>query len=298
VNVVFHRLWLIGFSFVAVSGLFSGAGTVAAAADDLTEGLVFLAPFDGGFDAVVGVDRRLCTAENLKREVIVPGNLRKDVQIVTGGGRHGDALRFSDGAATQVTMFRGSNSGYRAQNWSGTVSMWLRLSPDEDLKPGYCDPLQITDKEWNNAAFFVDFDKDLPRVFRLGVFPDFRTWNPKETPWEQIAVGDRPMVPVSRPPFRRTEWTHVAWTFSGLNSGGAEGTAELYLNGRSMGAIRRPMTFTWQLDKTAIMLGIAYTGDFDELSIHDRALSAGEIDALYRLPKGLTPLVTAKSDNR
>lgn len=295
---MFHRLWLIGFSFVAVSGLFSGAGMVAAAADDLTEGLVFLAPFDGGFDAVVGVDRRLCTAENLKREVIVPGNLRKDVQIVTGGGRHGDALRFSDGAATQVTMFRGSNSGYRVQNWSGTVSMWLRLSPDEDLKPGYCDPLQITDKEWNNAAFFVDFDKDLPRVFRLGVFPDFRTWNPKETPWEQIAVGDRPMVPVARPPFRRTEWTHVAWTFSGLNSGGAEGTAELYLNGRSMGALRRPMTFTWQLDKTAIMLGIAYTGDFDELSIHDRALSAGEIDKLYRLPKGLTPLVTAKSDNR
>ncbi len=295
VHVVFHRICFISVSIMAFSGVFSGSGTLAAAADDLTEGLVFLAPFDGGFDAVVGVDRRLCTAENLKREVIVPGNLRKDVQIVTGGGRHGDALRFSDGAATQVTMFRGSNSGYRAQNWSGTVSMWLRLSPDEDLKPGYCDPLQITDKEWNNAAFFVDFDKDLPRVFRLGVFPDFRTWNPKETPWEQIAVGDRPMVPVSRPPFRRTEWTHVAWTFSGLNSGGAEGTAELYLNGRSMGALRRPMTFTWQLDKTAIMLGIAYTGDFDELSIHDRALSAGEIDALYRLPKGLTPLVTAKS---
>jgi hypothetical protein len=89
--------------------------------------------------------------------------------------------------------------------------MWLRLSPDEDLKPGYCDPLQITDKEWNNSAFFIDFDKDLPRVFRLGVFPDFKTWNPQNTPWEQIAAGDRPMVPVARPPFQRTAWTHVAW---------------------------------------------------------------------------------------
>ncbi|MFM7058769.1 MAG: LamG-like jellyroll fold domain-containing protein [Planctomycetota bacterium] len=282
---------MISFSFVAVSGLFSGVG----AADELTKGLVFLAPFDGGFDAVVGVDRVLCTAEDLKRQVISPGNLRKDVQIVAGAGRHGDSLRFTDGGATQVTMFRGSNTGYRSRNWSGTVSMWLRLSPDEDLKPGYCDPLQITDKEWNNAAFFVDFDKDLPRVFRLGVFSDFRTWNPKDTPWEQIAVGDRPMVPVSHPPFRRSEWTHVAWTFSDVNSGGADGTAELYINGRSMGALMCPMTFSWQLDKTAIMLGIAYTGDIDELSMYDRALSHREVNTLYRLPKGLTPLVNPAS---
>ena len=281
------RMPLACLFITAVAGLCS-----AATADDLSKGLVFLAPFDGGFDAVLGVDKTLCTAENLKREVITPGNLRKDVQIIAGGGRYGDALRFSDGGATQVTLFRGSNSGYRSQNWSGTVSMWLRLSPDEDLKPGYCDPLQITDKEWNNSAFFIDFDKDLPRVFRLGVFPDFKTWNPQNTPWEQIAAGDRPMVPVARPPFQRTAWTHVAWTFSGLNTGGADGLAELYINGRSVGRLKRPLTFSWQPDKTAIMLGIAYTGDFDELAIHDRALSAAEIETLYRLPKGLTALIS------
>lgn len=267
-------------------------------ADDLARGLVFLAPFDGSFDATVGTDRTLCTAENLKRQVISRGNQRSDVHLVPDAGRYGGALRFTDGAATQVTMFHGSNTGYRSQNWSGTVSMWLRLSPDEDLKPGYCDPLQITDKEWNNAAFFVDFDKDLPRVFRLGVFPDYKSWNPRDTPWEQIAVAERPMVPVPRPPFRRTEWTHVAWTFSGLNSGGSDGLAELYLNGQSQGRLKRPMTFSWQLDKTAIMLGIAYTGDFDELAIYDRALSAAEVETLYRLPKGLTGIIPASSGNR
>ena len=282
-----RRLPIASIFFAAVAGLCS-----AATADDLAKGLVFLAPFDGGLDAVLGVEKTLCTAENLKREVVTPGNLRKDVQLIAGGGRHGDALRFSDGGATQVTMFRGTNSGYRSQNWSGTVSMWLRLSPDEDLKPGYCDPLQITDKEWNNSAFFVDFDKDLPRVFRLGVFPDFKTWNPQNTPWEQIASEQRPMVPVARPPFLRSTWTHVAWTFTGANTGGNDGLATLYLNGRSMGTLKRPLTFTWQPEKTAIMLGIAYTGDFDELSIHDRALSAAEIESLYRLPKGLTPLIS------
>lgn len=291
--VVKQSFSVVGLLFVTWSCLPS-----TAPADDLSKGLVFLAPFDGGFDATVGTDRTLCTAENLKREVITAGNLRKDVQIIAGQGRHGDALRFADGSATQVTMFRGTNTGYRERNWSGTVSMWLRLSPDQDLKPGYCDPLQITDKEWNNAAFFVDFDKDLPRVFRLGVFPDYKSWNPQDTPWEQIAVTDRPMVPVPRPPFQRAEWTHVAWTFSGLNTKGATGQAELYLNGRSMGQLKRPMTFSWKPEKSAIMIGIAYTGDFDELSIHDRPLSAAEIDALYRLPKGLSALLPTKSDAR
>ena len=257
-------------------------------ADDLGTGLVFLAPFDQGVDATIGTDRVLYTAESLKRETVAPGNLRKDVKLVADAGRYGGALQFGDGAATQVTMFRGVNTEYRERNWSGTVSMWLRLSPDEDLKPGYCDPLQITDKAWNDAAFFVDFDKDLPRVFRLGVFPDYRSWNPTDTPWEQIPASSRPMVPVSMPPFRRTEWTHVAWTFSGLNTDRADAQAELYVNGHSKGRLSNPMKFSWQIDRTAIMLGIAYTGYFDELAIYNRALSASEIQTLYLLPNGLT----------
>jgi hypothetical protein len=265
-----------------------------ALADDLSSGLIFLAPFDDSFDAAIGADRQLCTADSLKRESITPGNQRRDVQLVPAAGRHGSALRFADGTATQVTMFRGTNAGYRPQNWSGTVSLWLRLTPDEDLKPGYCDPLQITDKTWNDAAFFVDFDKELPRTFRLGVFPDYRSWNPADTPWEQIAAADRPMVPVNKPPFSRSTWTHVAWTFAGLNSDSPDAIAELYLNGRSQGRLKRTMNFSWQADKAAIMLGIAFTGDLDELAIYNRALGPAEVEALYRLPKGLTAFAPAQ----
>lgn len=283
------NLRIISATFVFA--VFTMACAGSADADDLRSGLVFLAPFDDGFDATIGVDRLLYTAESLKREQVSRGNLRKDVELVRGGGRYGGAIRFSDGAATQVTMFRGTNMDYRESDWSGTVSMWLRLSPDEDLRPGYCDPLQITDKAWNDAAFFVDFDKDLPRVFRLGVFPDYRSWNPMDTPWEKIPVTSRPMVAVNKPPFRRTEWTHVAWTFSGLNSDrSGNGQAELYVNGRSVGRLGNPMKFSWKIEKTAIMLGIAYTGDFDELAIYNRALTADEIEGLYRLPSGLTAL--------
>ena len=66
------------------------------------------------------------------------------------------------------------------KDWSGTVSFWLRLDPDKDLEPGYADPIQITDKKWDDASFFVDFTKDdKPRHFRLGIYSDLKVWNPK-----------------------------------------------------------------------------------------------------------------------
>ena len=45
---------------------------------------------------------------------------------------------------------------------------------------------------------------------------------------------------------------------------------------------------TWTPEKAAIMLGIAYIGDFDELAIFNRALSDAELRQLYQLPEGLS----------
>ncbi len=92
---------------------------------------------------------------------------------------------------------------YRSEDWSGTISFWMRLDPDKDLQPGYCDPLQVTQFAWNNGSFFVDFDKDLPRDFRLGVFSDLKFWNPENIDWEKLPVEKRPMVTVKKPPFSR-----------------------------------------------------------------------------------------------
>ena len=41
------------------------------------------------------------------------------------------------------------------------------------LEPGFCDPVQITPRAWNDAAFFVEFEKRPESIpFRLGVYAD------------------------------------------------------------------------------------------------------------------------------
>jgi hypothetical protein len=280
--------WILMLAACFVTGFAVGRSVCEAAPPEaVSKSLIFHAPFDGGTDARVGVDRSLYTSDSLERKSEVVGNQRTDVAIVSGAGRFGDALRFKDNSP-QVIFFKGANAGFKEKDWSGTVSFWLKLDPDKDLKPGYCDPIQITDKTWNDAAFFVDFDKELPRTFRLGVFSNYKFWNPKDTPWEQIAVADRPMVPVVKPPFSSTEWTHVAYTFENINSSKSmESTATLYLNSQSQGSLKAPLKFSWDPSKAAIMIGLSYIGDFDELAIFNRALTAEEIANVYQLPDGL-----------
>jgi len=275
---------------VATALIHCSPPVVAGPPETLSQSLIFHAPFDGGMDAAKALDKFIYTAESAERKSVQQGNHRTDVTIVKGAGRYGDAIRFSENLP-QVLLYQGINAGYQKSNWSGTVSLWLKLNPDEDLKPGYCDPLQITDKTWNNAAFFVDFDKDLPRAFRLGVFPDYTSWNPRDTPWEQIAVRERPMVSVAKPPFQASEWTHVVYTFENINAAdGSDATAMLYLNGESQGSLKRPMQFSWDPSKAAIMIGISYIGDFDDLAIFNRALTADEVVILNHLPEGVGKL--------
>jgi hypothetical protein len=254
----------------------------------LLDALHFHANFDGSADAKVAVgDGRVFTAESLDRKQMEPGIKRADVTIAKGAGKYGDCLRFAD-KAKPVICYAGDVMHYQPKDWSGTVSMWMRLNPDADLKPGYCDPLQITQFAWNNGAFFVDFDKDLPRDFRLGVFSDLKIWNPQNITWEAWPVDKRPMVTVKKPPFSRDAWTHVLFTFSGVNdSKNRLGKADLYINGQLQGRFERPLQFTWDVKKAAIMLGIEYIGDIDELMIFRRELNEGEVKYLYNLPESL-----------
>jgi hypothetical protein len=261
-----------------------GQGAVVAAKSDevdhdsLKSHLYFHAPFDGGTDAKVARrDGKLRTAPDLKRETAEIGQLREDVQILQGEGKSGDAIRFQR-KSKQVLFYPGINMDYQPSDWQGTMSVWLRLTPDEDLPKGYADPLQITDKAWNDASFFIDFDIDQPRTFRLGVFANYRFWNLQDTPWESIPLAERPMISVPRPAMSRDRWTHVAWTFEGINAAdGRAATCCLYLDGQLQGTLERPLKFDWNLERTAIMLGLDYVGDLDELMLFDRSLSAEEI---------------------
>ena len=135
----------------------------------IKDSLKFHCDFNRNGDAIRSVgDGRIYTNESLQRKEWIPGIQRKDVSIVEEGGVALGHLRFSD-KSPQVLSFKGEAMHPMGKDWSGTVSFWMRLDPDNDLKPGYCDPIQITEKAWNDGALFVDFDKDLPRDFRLGV---------------------------------------------------------------------------------------------------------------------------------
>lgn len=260
--------------------------------ETLKKALVFHAPFDESVDATFAAgDKRMFTAENFEQKNPQPGNLREDVKIKAGSGKYGGSLLFGTNAPQALLYRGGKNMAYKKEDWSGTVSVWLKLTPESDLKPGFADPLQITDKKWDDSALFVDFSKDeVPRHFRLGVFPDLKTWNPKATEWDNIPVKDRPMVVVEKPPFKNDRWTHVAFTFSHFNTDKADAEATLYLDGKSQGSRKGPQKFTWDEEKVGLMLGLLYIGEMDDFSVFDRALSGEEMEGLFKLEKGVSGL--------
>lgn len=267
----------------------------AAAANRLRQALTFHASFDHGLNADFGQgDRRIFTAPSLKHPRVGTPGLPTNgvVSIAKGEGKVGDALRFHRKSPEVVFFQVDKNLAYAKSNWSGTVSFWLRLDPDTDLEPGYCDPLQITPRDWNDAAFWVDFSKDeRPRHFRLGAFADRAVWDPQRLDLDKLPEAERPMVKVTKPPFARQRWTHVVFTFENFNTGKPDGVATLYLGGQRQGTVSaREQTLTWEPAKTIAMLGIGYTGLFDELAFFNRALTASEVAELFALPGGLTAL--------
>lgn len=263
--------------------------------ESLKKALTLHASFDGQVDAdFARGDKRLYTAPNYSaRKEAKPGLHRADVEIAKGKGKFGDALRFGKNDKAMVFFQADKNVAYRDKDWSGTVSLWLSLDPDKDLQPGYSDPIQITDKKWDNASFFVDFTKDdKPRHFRLGAYADFKVWNPMNRKFDDIPTAERPLSEeIVKPPFARERWTHVAFTFSGFNTSKPDAVARLYVDGKPSGVIKdRVQTYTWEPSQALIMLGLSYIGLFDDLAIFDRALSEEEVGALYRLDGGVKAL--------
>lgn len=183
------------------------------------------------------------------------------------------------------------NVAYQPRDWNGTVSFWLSLDPETDLEPGYCDPLQVTDEDYNDAALWVDFTKDdKPRHFRLGVFGDLKIWNPKDLQPDKNPDFLGRLVVAKKTPFARGRWTHVVLTHQGLGSAKG-GVAKLYLDGVLQGktpVISEP--FGWDLERAAIRLGVSYVGLFDDLSVFSRELSESEVKTLHQLKDGVKSL--------
>jgi hypothetical protein len=285
---------------LAVSLLCCAADTAfaeekAAASNDLRSALLLHAPFDGKLDAVRAAgDPILYTSPSGNRKDAQPG-LPADslVQHAKGEGKHGDALRFTK-KMKPVVFFRGEkNLGYQPKNWTGSASLWLRLDPDKDLEPGYCDPLQFVAQAWGEGNMFIEFSKDhTPRHFRYAMLPVTKHWNPKGAGWEAIPEAERPMVAVHKPPFRADQWTHVVFTFGNVNSGNKDGWGKLYLNGEYQGQFTGwDAVFNWDLSQSAVTLGLSYIGMLDDLAIFNRPLTDAEVKAIYSAPQGLSGLL-------
>ncbi len=279
---------------LALACIFPADSLQAADTTSLRQALTFHASFDHGPDANFGQgDRRIFNAPSLQQPRIGTPGLPTNgvVAIAKGEGKVGDALRFHRKAPETVFFQVDKNLAYTKSNWNGAVAFWLRLDPDADLEPGYCDPLQITPRDWNDGAFWVDFSKDeRPRHFRLGAFADRAVWDPNKRDYDKMPEAERPTVTVTKPPFTRQRWTHVVFTFANFNTGKPDGMATLYLDGKPQGTVSaREQTFSWEPAKAIAMLGIGYTGLIDDLAFFNRALTAIEVEQLFALPGGVTP---------
>jgi hypothetical protein len=265
----------------------------ATADESLRKALTFHASFDKVLDADFALgNKQLYTATSYKkREDAKPGLHHPDVQLLSEAGRFGGALKFAKKNTKALYYPAAKNVAFRPGGWNGTVSFWLSLDPESDLEPGYCDPIQVTDEDYNDAALWVDFTKDdKPRHFRLGVFGDLKSWNPKDLPPDKNPDFLGRLVVVKNTPFARGRWTHVVITHQGLGHAKG-GVAKLYLDGVLQG--KTPViseSFGWDLERAAIRLGVNYVGLFDDLSVFNRELSAQDVKALHQLKDGVKSL--------
>lgn len=248
--------------------------------------VLFYSAFDGTAAATIAQgDGNIYTAENYNSAAQAKLGLRDaNVVLAKGEGLTGDALHFKDAKTAAIFYKAHKNVGYSATSWSGTISFWLRLDPNKELAPHYCDPICITDSKWSDAGLWVDFTDHDPRRFRMGAMGDISIWDPNndsdESDWNKRTIVVNPS------PFQVKTWTHVVMVFSSVNA--TQPTFELYLNGEYQGAIEDVEDpFTWEPENGKIMLGLGYIGLMDELAVFDKPLDSKEIKAVFELKNGL-----------
>jgi len=256
----------------------------------LADALTLHASFDQGFDADFSRGEKTCRVRRGKE--LQAAAQSEELTLVPEAGRYGGALCFPKKGGVRP-QFAGLNVlNYNNSDWSGTVSVWLRLDPDKDLEPGYCDPVQIVGDDTKKGYIFLEWSKDeSPRYFRYAIRPLFHLWNPTGAQWADIPFEKRPMVQVQGPVFSRAAWTHVVFSFEHLNHKNLKPVGRLHINGQARGSIENwDLTFGWDPSLVELVLGASYVGLMDDLAVFNRALSDSEITHLYQLKNGVSDL--------
>ena len=256
----------------------------------LARALTLHASFDQGLDADFARGDKACYI--VEGKDLVPAKPNDDVRLTADAGRFGQGLHFTKKNNLRPAYKDGGVLGYNDKSWSTTVSTWLRLNPDQDLEPGYCDPVQIVGDDLKKGFIFLEWSKDeTPRFFRFAIRPLFHIWNPSNVQWADIPFEKRPMVQVAKAPFSRDAWTHVVFTLENINDKNKTQMGQLFLNGVRQGAIENwDLTFGWDPSKVLVVLGAAYVGHMDDLAVFNRALSIDEVQLLYGLKTGVGEL--------
>lgn len=259
----------------------------------LAKALTLHASFDAGLDADFCRGDKTCYAQGKELTPLKPN---AEAKLAPDAGKFGGALFFPKKGNTRPCYKDGGVLGYNAKSWSCTVSAWLRIDPDKDLEPGYCDPFQIVGDDTKKGYIFCEWSKDeTPRYFRYAIRPLFPIWNPDNKAWGDIPFDKRPMVQVEKAPFARDKWTHVAFTVENVNDTANAPRGKLFLNGKLQGAIEKwDLRFGWDPAKVLLVLGAAYVGYQDDLAAFDRALTDAEVAALYGLKDGVRELYPPK----
>lgn len=263
---------------------------LASADEALKRSLVLHASFDKGLDADFSKGDPAAVVRSSAGLVPVPEN--DEAVLVAEGGRFGGALHFPKKGTTRPS-YRGEGVlGYNDKDWSATVSLWLRLTPDEDLEPGYCDPIQIVGDDTKKGFVFLEWSKDhSPRYFRYAIRPLIELWDPEGLGWEFVPKETRPVVELKTAPFSRDRWTHAVFTLERINAGKGTSAGTLYLDGKKQGRIENfDLTFRWDPSAVLIVLGAAYVGHIDDLAAFDRALTEEEVATLHALENGVADL--------
>ncbi|MFG0261308.1 MAG: family 16 glycoside hydrolase, partial [Novipirellula sp. JB048] len=257
---------------------------------DLATALTLHVSFDNGLDADFSRGDR--TAYLRAGKELHHAEPNEDGKLDPDSGRYGGSLHFTKKSRFQPIFKNPGILDYNSKDWSRTVSVWLKLNPDEDLEPGYCDPIQIVGDSSAKGFIFLEFSKDeTPRYFRYAIRPLISIWDPNKVGWGDLPFNERPMVQVEKPPFSRESWTHVVFTLENINNKDAQPSGRLYMNGKSMGAIEDwDLTFDWDPAAVLMVLGASYVGHMDDLAVFDRVLSGEEVKQLYGLENGVQEL--------
>jgi hypothetical protein len=166
-------------------------------------------------------------------------------------------------------------------SWGGALSVWVNTDPNQSLKTPFCDPVLVTQRGLNNGSIFVHFNDAKPRALQAGTYPSIPVGQ------EPIPEED-PKAPLTRLKdvnFKAGEWHHIVLSWDRFNTGKADGTHSLYVDGKKVGDLKGyEVGMDWDPEQMRIYFAVNLVGLLDELAVFGRALTAEEVTLLYKKP--------------